>query len=115
MFSRGGFHHPLNWYRTRELNFHEDQQSNLPAFPSHIPALQIPTGQDAALPKEMCLHESVLGCFPGGNLEVRVMEQADHWVLQDELLRDEVTGMLVEFVERVREGRWAPSGAAAKL
>lgn len=115
MFDAGGFEAPLHWYKTRDLNFLDEQRDHIPPFPSTIPALQIPTALDAALTKEMCLSPRVLDCFPGGNLEIKVMERADHWVLQDEELGDEVTGILVEFVESVRDGRWKPAGKGAKL
>lgn len=78
----GGMTGPLNWYRTRAINFEEEQMANLAPFPEHIPCLQLPAENDAALPPSMCLAPSVLSCFPGGNLEVKVISNADHWCLQ---------------------------------
>lgn len=74
---------PLSWYRNRAINFKEEVESNLPPFPSYIPCLQLPAEHDAALPPKMCLSQNVLKEFKvGGNLEVQVLEGADHWCLQ---------------------------------
>ena len=113
-FGKNGFAAPLNWYKTRFLNFYQEQQDNLGPFPSHIPALQIPTLKDAALTKEMCFADSVLNSFPGGNLEIKVVD-VDHWALQDEEKRGEVTGILSEFIQRVLEGRWEAKEKVAKM
>jgi hypothetical protein len=80
-YRKGGFAAPLNWYRTRQINFREEQLANLPPFPPHIPCLQLPASHDAALPPSMALSPAVLRCFPAGNLDVRVLEGADHWCL----------------------------------
>lgn len=85
-YKKSGMRGPLSWYRTRSTNFREEQEANLPPFPTHIPALQLPAANDAALPPAMCLAPAVLGCFPAGNLEVRVLDGADHWCLQVRLL-----------------------------
>jgi len=62
----------------------------------------------------MCFSHAVLSSFPAGNLEVKVVD-ADHWVLQDEDKRDEVTGLLVEFVQRVLDGKWVAKGKVARM
>ncbi|GAA6059378.1 hypothetical protein JCM10212_003276 [Sporobolomyces blumeae] len=99
MFQKHGLHCPLNWYRTRRINFVQEQEANLPPFPSTIPALCLSAAKDDALPPEMANNKAVKACFPGGNLEVRVIEEADHWVLQDRRFRDDITKQLAEFVE----------------
>lgn len=77
--------------------------------------MQVPTAKDSALTPEMCFAPGVLDAFPGGNLEIRVVD-GDHWVLQDELRRDEVNEVLMEFVGRVMRGEWRPRGRpVAKL
>ncbi|KAI8918248.1 Alpha/Beta hydrolase protein [Powellomyces hirtus] len=50
-FARTGFHGPLNWYRTRRVNF-EDEQGDL-ARRITIPALMVLAEEDAALPPVM--------------------------------------------------------------
>lgn len=83
IYRRSGLRGPLNWYRNRSVNFNDEQAANLPAeFPAHIPALQLPAELDPALPPSMCMAPSVLKCFPAGNLEVRMIKGADHWLLQ---------------------------------
>ncbi|SCZ91279.1 BZ3500_MvSof-1268-A1-R1_Chr1-2g01304 [Microbotryum saponariae] len=110
-YSKTGFAGPLNWYKTRSINQLEEVASNLsPTFPPHIPALQLPAALDAALPPEMCLAPAVLKCFPGGNLEVRVLQTADHWCLSDENERGKVTEILCEWIEMVLAGKWKPTG-----
>ncbi|SCV67920.1 BQ2448_41 [Microbotryum intermedium] len=115
-YAQTGFRGPLNWYKTRSINQREEINAHLPpTFPPHIPALQLPAALDAALPPEMCLAPTVLNCFPGGNLEVKVLRTADHWCLscaQDENERGKVTDILCEWIEMVLAGKWKPSGNA---
>jgi soluble epoxide hydrolase/lipid-phosphate phosphatase len=86
--AHAGLRGPLNWYRTRRVNFDDEQRANLPAaFPAHIPALQLPAELDAALPPSMCTAPAVLKCFPAGNLEVKMLKGADHWCLQVSCVR----------------------------
>jgi soluble epoxide hydrolase / lipid-phosphate phosphatase len=126
---------PLSWYKTRAINRVEEQEANLPPFPSHIPALQLPAELDAALPPKMCLAPSVSKSFPAGNLEVKVIEGADHWLLQvscrsdgsvksvidpplrvqDEKVRDRVTDILGDWIEKVLAGKWKPASADSHL
>ena len=113
-FSQHGFAHPLNYYRTRNHNFDDEQADQLPPFPSQIPTLQFPLGREYVLTKDVCLDDKVLAAFPGGNLEIQVLEEADHWVLQDEALREDVTGRLVEFMRRVLDGKWEKPGKLEK-
>lgn len=83
LYARSGLRGPLNWYRTRRINFDDEQAANLPAeFPAHIPALQLPAESDPALPPSMCTAPAVLKCFPAGNLEIKMLKGADHWCLQ---------------------------------
>lgn len=71
----------------------------------------------------MCLALGVLGCFPDGNLNVKVLKGADHWVLQDEKpvpggdvkLRDHVTNIIAEWLETVYSGTWKPAPISYKL
>lgn len=81
-YRKSGMEGPLSWYKTRAINRVEEQEANLPPFPSHIPTLQLPAELDAALPPKMCLAPSVFKSFPAGNLEVKVIKGADHWLLQ---------------------------------
>lgn len=82
-FHRYGLHHPLNWYRTRQVNHAEEQLSRLPTFSPEIPALMIPAEKDPALPPAMAKSPAVMKCFPGRNLRVSPpVKGADHWLLQ---------------------------------
>ncbi|GAA5848681.1 hypothetical protein JCM5353_000248 [Sporobolomyces roseus] len=98
-FAKNGLQHPLNWYRTRKINYLEEQEAQLPPFPAQIPALVLSAAGDDALPPSMADNKSVRKCFPGGNLKVKVIDEADHWVLQDPRYRDGVTKQLAEFIE----------------
>ncbi|GAA5918434.1 hypothetical protein JCM1841_003963 [Sporobolomyces salmonicolor] len=98
-FRRTGLHSALNWYRTRLINHCDEQASQIPPFPEHVPALVLPAENDLALPPSMAESPAVRKCFPGGNLEVRVVRGADHWLLQDPRYRAHVTGLLADFVE----------------
>ncbi|KAM0793682.1 hypothetical protein ACM66B_001110 [Microbotryomycetes sp. NB124-2] len=111
-YRHAGIRGALSWYKTRQINFKEEQEARLaPEFPSHIPAFQLPAELDAALPPSMALAPSVLKCFPGGNLSVHVLKGADHWCLQDEKVRSSVTSLLADWIERVLAGKWRPEGA----
>ncbi|ORY80288.1 Alpha/Beta hydrolase protein [Leucosporidium creatinivorum] len=114
-YRKSGMEGPLSWYKTRAVNRAEEQEANLPPFPSHIPALQLPAELDAALPPRMCLAPSVFKSFPAGNLEVKVIEGADHWLLQDERTRDKVTNILGDWIEKVLAGKWKPSSVESRL
>ncbi|GAA6020234.1 hypothetical protein JCM10207_004381 [Rhodosporidiobolus poonsookiae] len=109
-FRATGLTHPLNWYRTRTLNHLDEQHSDLAAcgFPAHIPALLLPATEDPALPPQMGKSPSVVRAFKGGNLRVKEIEGADHWLLQDRRFRSKVTGILDDFVQEVLGGRWQP-------
>ncbi|GAA5908116.1 alpha/beta hydrolase [Sporobolomyces salmoneus] len=98
-FQKNGLQHPLNWYRTRRINFLEEQEAQLPPFPAHIPALVLSAAKDDALPPAMAKNKAVMKCFPGGNLTVKVIEGADHWVLQDRRFRNGITKQLDEFID----------------
>ncbi len=113
VFKAQGFAAPLNWYKTRCPNFFDEQRDLAADFPAGLPALMLHTKQDQAFTTDMCLADHVLGAFPGGNLEVRVVD-VDHWGLQDEEKRGEVTGILVEFVQRVLAGEWVAQGRVDK-
>lgn len=106
---------PLNWYKIREINYAEETAVVFPPFPSHIPCLQLPAELDAALPPSMCLAPNVLKCFPDGNLDVRVLEGADHWCLQDVVTRDNVTGIIADWIDHVHSGKWKPAPLQLRL
>ncbi|GJN92183.1 hypothetical protein Rhopal_005213-T1 [Rhodotorula paludigena] len=113
-FKKHGLHAPLNWYRTRRVNYFEEQESGLShSFPAHIPALLLPAENDPALPPGMAKSQGKY--FPGGNLRVEVIKGADHWLLQDGQCRNLVTDKLVAFVDEVLSGKWKPDSAPSKL
>ncbi|GAA5997287.1 alpha/beta hydrolase [Rhodotorula paludigena] len=113
-FEKHGLHAPLNWYRTRRVNYFEEQQSGLShSFPAHIPALLFPAENDPALPPGMAKSQGKY--FPGGNLRVEVIKGADHWLLQDGNCRNLVTDKLAAFVDEVLSGKWKPDSAPSKL
>lgn len=140
-FKKHGLHAPLNWYRTRRVNYFEEQQSGLShSFPAHIPALLLPAENDPALPPGMAKSQGKY--FPGGNLRVEVIKGADHWLLQvrcvylttalsvalvvwstrltrhslqDGKCRNLVTDKLAAFVDEVLSGKWRPDSAPSKL
>lgn len=79
-YKKSTFQAPLNWYRTRRINHIEETEANLPSkLPSSLPCLLLPAELDAALPLKMS--EKVKEkYFPDGNLEIRILRGADHWV-----------------------------------
>ncbi|BGP12483.1 hypothetical protein JCM10213_006949 [Rhodosporidiobolus nylandii] len=114
-FRKTGLKHALNWYRTRKLNYKQDQADRLAekGFPPHIPALLLPAEKDVALPPAMSKSEAVLKAFErGGNLRIEVIEGADHWLLQDQRFRDQVTNKLDAFMQEVASGKWLPAKGA---
>ncbi|GAA5907551.1 hypothetical protein JCM6882_004403 [Rhodosporidiobolus microsporus] len=116
VFRKTGMSTPTNWYRTRELNFRDDQAAGFAArgFPRDIPALLLPASKDVALPPAMALSPAVKKAFPGGNLRIEVFEGADHWLLQDRRFRDEVNDKLDDFIQEVLSGKWQPEPAEGK-
>ncbi len=114
-FKKYGMSGPVNWYKIRNINHAEEIAAKLPPFPSNIPCLQFPAELDAALPPAMCLAPAILKCFPGGNLDVRVLKGADHWCLQDELTRAPLTAQIADWVDNVYAGKWKPTPLAPRL
>ncbi|GAA5856180.1 hypothetical protein JCM8547_000807 [Rhodosporidiobolus lusitaniae] len=111
VFRSTGLTHPLNWYRTRALNFRDEQAARLAdkGFPPHIPALLLAATGDAALPPAMATNDAVKKAFEkGGNLRVEMVEGADHWLLQDPRFRNKITHRLEEFAREVLDGKWTP-------
>ncbi|GAA5828224.1 hypothetical protein JCM11251_002643 [Rhodosporidiobolus azoricus] len=110
VFSKSGFATPTNWYRTRRLNFRDDQLARFAerGFPKDIPSLLLPAGEDNALPPSMALSPAMKKAFKGGNLRIEVIEGADHWLLQDRRFRDKVSEKLDSFIQEILSGKWQP-------
>ncbi|GAA6035930.1 hypothetical protein JCM8097_005171 [Rhodosporidiobolus ruineniae] len=110
-FSSTGLTHPLNWYRTRALNEADERAARLAerGFPAEVPALLLTVTEDPALPPSMAEGVGMKRAFErGGNLRVKRVEGADHWLLQDPLYRNKVTDMLDDFAQEVLSGKWRP-------
>ncbi|KAJ5918582.1 hypothetical protein N7466_010574 [Penicillium verhagenii] len=91
-YSRNGIHGPLNWYRTRELNF-EDELS-IVGRRITIPTLFIQGLRDLALPPH-------LGKAMGKQIPDLVLKQVDtaHWALWEK--PEEVNAILAEWLKDV--------------
>ncbi|GAA5861348.1 hypothetical protein JCM1840_005340 [Sporobolomyces johnsonii] len=84
---RTGLDAALNWYRARLINHRDEQTSQIPPFPEHVPALVLPVENELALPPSMAETPVVTKCFPGGTLE-------------DPRYRNKIIGMLADIVEK---------------
>ncbi|RWQ94641.1 epoxide hydrolase [Paecilomyces variotii] len=73
-FSRNGIHGPLNWYRTRDVNYKDELSISNPQI--DIPVLMIQALRDTALPPHM-------GQGMGKFVPNLIVEQVDtsHWAL----------------------------------
>ncbi|KAG0151593.1 hypothetical protein CROQUDRAFT_651008 [Cronartium quercuum f. sp. fusiforme G11] len=99
-FKRGGFVGPVNWYKTRSLNYQEELAVRLPeTYPKNVPSLFVRVTKDEALPPELSSDEQLAELFPGGNLKTVTIEGANHWVLQDPHFRDTFTTTLCDWVD----------------
>ncbi|GAA95946.1 uncharacterized protein L969DRAFT_42317 [Mixia osmundae IAM 14324] len=97
-FGKNGLAPALSWYKTTRLNF-DDERGMPRKYPVGIPALFMPAEYDAALP--LWMSQNIQNYFAPGQLEVDLIRGGDHWVLQDEAVRDAVTARMITFVERV--------------
>lgn len=71
----------MRW-QTREINHEEEIKHGLPkTYPRNVPVLFLPATSDGALPLSLTNEGRLARLFPGGNLEVRVVD-GDHWFLQ---------------------------------
>lgn len=99
-FARNGLRGPLNWYRTRKVNFEEELELVQKGHDGRIrgPAMFITAKKDAALPPAMS--RGMDGYFDG---LVRREVDANHWALWE--ASREVNGFIGEFVSGVLEGK----------
>ncbi|EGG12119.1 epoxide hydrolase [Melampsora larici-populina 98AG31] len=99
-FTNGGMRGPLSWYKTRVLNFHDEVDNHLPVtFPPRVPCLMLAATNDGALPLEMSDPAKLAPLFPDNNLERKVMESSDHWLLQDPRIRHKVVKTVGDWVD----------------
>lgn len=97
-YNRNGMRGPLNWYRTRQLNFEEEkvlaEKEDLKVQP---PSLFVLSKRDAALPKAMSegMEEHFVDL-------TRVEIDASHWVLCEK--PDEVNGIVKDFLQKYMSG-----------
>ncbi|KAL4797850.1 Alpha/Beta hydrolase protein [Aspergillus venezuelensis] len=94
-FTRHGLRGPLNWYRTRKVNY--DDELALPSSKLEMPVLFIKALKDAALPPH--LGKSMKKYIP--NLKTDEVD-ASHWALWEK--PEEVNKILGKWVEEVVEG-----------
>lgn len=100
-FRRGGLIGPVNWYKTRVLNYLDDLAYNLPeTFPKNIPSLYIQATEDEALPPTLVSESQLDERFPGRNLKVIQIKGANHWLLQDPQHRDKFTAELCNWIDK---------------
>ncbi|KAL4936455.1 hypothetical protein BDV06DRAFT_216670 [Aspergillus oleicola] len=94
-FTRHGLRGPLNWYRTRLINY--DDELSLPSGKLEMPVLFIKALKDAALPPH--LGKSMSKHIP----QLKTEEvNASHWALWEK--PSEVNAVLGRWVEEVVEG-----------
>lgn len=116
-FSRTGMHGPLNWYRTREVNWEDEwatffqsgRVSEAPKLEQEV--LFVVASRDGALKPELAKHmlEGAEGVVP--SLRRREV-QAGHWALWER--PEEVNGIVREWVEEIVFKEKA-GGKASKL
>jgi soluble epoxide hydrolase/lipid-phosphate phosphatase len=102
-YSRHGLRGPLNWYRTRELNFRDEKVlANEKDLKIKVPVLFVVAKNDQALPPSMS--RGMERNFE--SLQVRQVD-AGHWALWQR--PEECNGLIGEFLERLlaagEEGR----------
>jgi soluble epoxide hydrolase / lipid-phosphate phosphatase len=97
-YSRNGLRGPLNWYRTRELNFRDEKVlANVKDLKIKVPVLFVVAKNDQALPPSMS--RGMERSFE--SLEVREVD-AGHWALWQ---RPEECNRLIEgFLEKLLGG-----------
>ncbi|KAH9807864.1 epoxide hydrolase [Melampsora americana] len=99
-FEKGGMQGPLSWYKTRVLNFKDEVEYHLPkTFPPNVPCLMLAATNDGALPLAMSDPSQMAPLFPGKNIERKVIENSDHWLLQDPRIRHEVVKTVGDWVD----------------
>ncbi|MBW0461588.1 hypothetical protein O181_001303 [Austropuccinia psidii MF-1] len=97
---KGGMEGPLNWYRTRSLDYADEQAADLPVeFPSDIPCLFIGASKDPALPPAMFTQEMKERLFPKHNLTTIIFEDANHFLLNAPAHRDKVTKTIGDWID----------------
>ncbi|KAG0144816.1 hypothetical protein CROQUDRAFT_607050 [Cronartium quercuum f. sp. fusiforme G11] len=100
VFEKGGLSGPLNWYKTRFVNYDEDIEFHLPVeFPCSPPCLWLAAGDDMALPPDIIPDKVLHRLFPGGNICKKVAPKGDHWLLQDPRVREGVVQTVADFVD----------------
>ncbi|KAL1857722.1 hypothetical protein Plec18167_001877 [Paecilomyces lecythidis] len=97
-FSRNGIHAPLNYYRTRDVNFKDELSLSNPQI--DIPVLVILASRDTALPPVMA--QGMSKYLP--NLTVEEVDTS-HWALWEK--PEEVNGILERWL---KEGALSASG-----
>ncbi|CAN8096411.1 unnamed protein product [Discula destructiva] len=100
-YARNGMRGPLNWYRTRKINYEEElallKDGQQPKI--HTPALMVAATQDEALPPRMCQGMEVF--FD----ELQIKEvNGTHWSLWGEV-GEETKAHIGAFVEQVLGGQ----------
>lgn len=106
LYVQNGIRGPLNWYRTRELNW-EDERVLVEEGRCGIecPTLFVRASRDEALPEGMA--RGMERWFREGGLEVRVVE-AGHWALWQR------RGECCEILGGWLEGQLGDGGAVGK-
>ncbi|KAF8438255.1 Alpha/Beta hydrolase protein [Terfezia claveryi] len=90
-FTRGGFHGPCNWYRTRWYNWNDEKE--LPNSTIEVPALFIQTLHDAVLPPDFV--ENVPQHLVAPKLTHRTVD-TEHWAMMED--PDAINNILKEWI-----------------
>lgn len=94
-FSRNGLRGPLNWYRTRELNFKDEKVlAEVKDLKIKVPVLLVQAKYDGALPPGMA--KGMEKSF--SDLKIREVD-ASHWVLWQR--PEECNAIIKEFFEKL--------------
>ncbi|MBW0461587.1 hypothetical protein O181_001302 [Austropuccinia psidii MF-1] len=97
---KGGMEGPLNWYRTRSLDYADEQAADLPVeFPCDIPCLFLGASKDPTLPPAMFTREMKAMQFPKGNLTCTILDDANHFLFHAPPHRDEVTKIIGDWID----------------
>ena len=97
-YARNGMRGPLNWYRTRELNFRDEKQfAQAKSFKIKVPVLFVSALHDNALPPSMA--KGMERSFE--NLTMKEVDSS-HWALWQR--PDECNSMIKDFLENVLGG-----------
>jgi soluble epoxide hydrolase/lipid-phosphate phosphatase len=98
-YSRTGMRGPLNWYRTRELNYKDELPlAQIKDLKIRVPTLFVQALHDAAIPPHMA--KGMSRHFT--DLRVETVD-AHHWALWEATAQ--VNGLIQGFVERFLEGK----------